>query len=214
MRAELYLYQLDKPERALEEYQKIADAMPGTPYAGKALNARGWVLDRRFHRQAAAESLYWKVVHEYPATEAQIAARDFLEALGETVPDSLIRYPEKPVVVRDSVALTPPGATPGLGAAGDGLFAPRDSSGFFPPGIRSPRGPRGTIFPPGDPRRIGGLAGADSAAFLNPFAPVDSSRLNAPVAPPDTVRSPGSAPADTSRAPSGAPPDSSKSGKP
>jgi tetratricopeptide repeat protein len=91
--AEQYLFQLDKPERALEAYADITRDHPGTPAAGKALNAQAWVLRRKLDRPAEADSLLWKVVHEYPATEAQLAARDYLEAAGHKVPAELIQVP-------------------------------------------------------------------------------------------------------------------------
>ena len=119
MLAELYLFQLDKPDRALEEYRKISTAHPGTPFAAKALNAEAWVLGRKLDRRGAADSLFWKVVREYPATEAQLAARDYLEAEGIAVPTDLIRLPEPPPPPpADTVRLTPtPQGTIPLGGA-------------------------------------------------------------------------------------------------
>ena len=117
-RAELYLFQLDKPDRAYEEYNHISVTFPGTPYDAKAKVAQAWVLKHKFGHVPAADSLLWLVVFNHPATEAQLAARDFLEADGQTVPDSLIKMPERPAVV-DSVVLTPPPETStrlGIGA--------------------------------------------------------------------------------------------------
>lgn len=91
--AEQYLFQLDKPDRALEAYAGITRDHPGTPAAGKALNAQAWVLRRKLDRPAEADSLLWVVVHDYPATEAQLAARDYLEAAGHMVPAELIQIP-------------------------------------------------------------------------------------------------------------------------
>ena len=105
--AELYLFQLDKPDRALEEYRKVSGASPGTPYAGKALNAEAWVLRNKFHRDAEADSLLWVVVRGYPKTEAQVDARDYLERYGHPVPAELIQLPDPPVVVPDTTRLTP-----------------------------------------------------------------------------------------------------------
>jgi TolA-binding protein len=92
--AELYLFTHDRPERALEEYRTIAQTYHGTSFAAKAMNAQGWVLSRKLKREAAAESLFWQVVYDYPATEEQLAARDYLELAGRTVPDSLIKLPQ------------------------------------------------------------------------------------------------------------------------
>lgn len=132
--AEQYLFQLDKPERALEEYTRLASTWSGTPYAGKAYNAKAWVLSRKLSRKAEADSLFWKVVREYPATEAQLAARDYLEAEGITVPADLIRMPvvKRDTSVADSVHLTAPpltvprlGTSPGVADSMLRLGAPR-----------------------------------------------------------------------------------------
>ncbi|MFI5372280.1 MAG: tol-pal system YbgF family protein [Candidatus Eisenbacteria bacterium] len=120
MRAELYLFQNDKPQRALEEYRSVSDRFSGTPWDAKAKLAQAWVLSHRMRDSTAADSLLWVIVRDHPATEAQLAARDYLEAWGETVPDSLIKMPEHPLLaVTDSVALTPPpGTDPRLGMGG------------------------------------------------------------------------------------------------
>ena len=109
--AELYLFQLAKPERALEEYGKVAGELVGTPWAAKALTAEAWVLSRKLERRAEADSLLWVVVRQYPATESALAARDYLEQDGVAVPDSLIRLPLPPVPSPpDTTRLTPPPA--------------------------------------------------------------------------------------------------------
>src|SRR5262245_23395821 len=109
MLAELYLFQLDKPERALEEYRKLSQANPGTAYAGKALNAEAWVLRNKLHREAEADSVLWTVVRGYPKTEAQVDARDYLERKGVEVPPNLIQLPEKPLLASaDTTTLTQP----------------------------------------------------------------------------------------------------------
>jgi tetratricopeptide (TPR) repeat protein len=94
--AEQYLFQTERPERALEEYRKLAQEFAGTAVAAKALTAEAWVLARKLDRQAEADSVLWVVVREYPATESQLAARDYLERSGHVVPSSLIRMPEPP----------------------------------------------------------------------------------------------------------------------
>jgi tetratricopeptide (TPR) repeat protein len=150
--AELYLFQLNKPDRALEEYAKISDAFPGTPSAGRALNAQAWVLSRKLDRPREADSLFWIVVRKYPATEAQLAARDYLEVKGENVPDTLIVMPAPPppqTMAADTArALQPPPAN--VPPIGTGAFAPTDSlrlRGLRPGGEMRPGGPR-----PDDPR--------------------------------------------------------------
>jgi tetratricopeptide (TPR) repeat protein len=142
--AERYLFELKRPDRALTEYASVASRYPGTAVAGRALNAQAWVLSRKMNSKGSADSLFWKVVREYPATEAQIAARDYLEADGQQVPDSLIKLPAppKPTAADSARALTPvPTSTPALGSAphapalSDSL---RALQGRMPGGIRGP----------------------------------------------------------------------------
>jgi TolA-binding protein len=92
--AEQYLFELDKPDRALTEYRKLARTYAGTPWEPKAMNAEAWVLRRKYKRPTEADSILWHVVRNYPATEAQLAARDYLEFAGHTVPSNLIKMPE------------------------------------------------------------------------------------------------------------------------
>jgi TolA-binding protein len=111
MLAELYLFQLDKPDRALEEYRKIANEQAGTPHAGKALNAEAWLLRNKLGRPLEADSVLWVVVKGYPKTEAQVDARDYLERYGHRVPPEMIQLPEKPSPpAPDTTALSRPPA--------------------------------------------------------------------------------------------------------
>lgn len=168
--AEQYLFELDKPERALEAYAEIAREHAGTPSGAKALNAQAWVLRRKLDRPAQADSLLWAVVREYPATEAQLAARDYLEREGQQVPSELIKLPEPEVAPVDTVLqLThPPEGTAPLGTPTPvpnpvmpGL-AVRDSVAHGPyratigplrpasPGAAPPPGaPKSPLIPPG-----------------------------------------------------------------
>lgn len=193
--AEQYLFQLDKPERALEEYRRVGDTYPGTPVAGRALNAQAWVLSRKLGRTAEADSLFWKVVHEYPGTEAQLAARDYLEQTGQRVDEKLIVAPK--VVAPpppDTTALTPPpGQTPTLAPPPGGVVGP---------GAVQDSVLRARMFGGGRPR--GGLAPGpiDSLARSRfPAAYFDS--LGHPILParPDSSRRLAPAPpvADTSK---------------
>ncbi len=147
MRAELYLFQNDKPQRAIEEYRSVSGRFPGTGWDAKALLAEAWVRTNRLRDSTTADSLLWVIVRQHPATEAQLAARDYLEGRGESVPDSLIKLPEKPLVPVDTTRLTrPPLAEQQLGR---GAGAPVDSSlrlglrgsvyGQAPPPAPSPR---------------------------------------------------------------------------
>jgi len=175
--AELYLFQHDRPEKALDQYRKIEQDYRGTPWAGKAINAQAWLLSRKMDKKSTADSLFWRVIHEYPATEAQLAARDYLEGEGIRVADSLIEAPRELIPVlpqeADTLRLTPPPpTTPKLGEPAGGvtpaqadslnhLNARRGLPGSQPPGM-PPRG-----MPPGG-------------------MPPDSLAHGAPPAPPDT----------------------------
>jgi tetratricopeptide (TPR) repeat protein len=209
--AELYLFQLDKPDRALEEYQKIATEFAGQPMGAKAINAQAWVLSRKFHRREGADSLFWTVVREYPKTEAQLAARDYLELGGVFVPEDLIQAPE-PLYARadslraDSLARLPLepelAVQPPPPSESDSLhFGQRQTSPMMP----SPyTGAPGAVPPGGVPP--GGMAPPPTAAHPVPPAPAP---LPPPAALRDTART-RPAPVDSTKAPPpaevGAPP--------
>ncbi len=74
--AEHYLFQLGKPDRALEEYTKLEQEHPKSPLAPRAAYARGWVLGRRLGRPAEAKTAFEALVAHYPeSNEAKAAAR-------------------------------------------------------------------------------------------------------------------------------------------
>ena len=190
--AERYLFEQKRYDRALEEYAGVAKTYAGTAVAGRALNAQAWVLARKLNRTAAADSLFWKVVHEYPATEAQIAARDYLEADGQPVPDSLIvpPAPPTPTAADSALALTPiPANTPALGSnlhpggRADSLLAPPGRA-FDPRFGGAPGMTRDSLGMPTLPR---GPAPGDSLARPR--------GLFAPTPPPVPVPAPAPAPA-------------------
>ncbi|MBI5710254.1 MAG: tetratricopeptide repeat protein [Candidatus Eisenbacteria bacterium] len=189
--AELYLFQHQKPERALEEYRKVAGQYAGTPWAGKALNAEAWVLSRKLDRRAEADSLFWVVVKQYPATEAQLAARDYLEMDGIAVPAELIKLPERKLAPPDTTTLTPPPGEPmPLGPKPDSLRAGGRLAGGAPPrgGFMRPATPP---RPRWNPRYASDATGAPGLAGDSPFTPGagDSASATAPVPPgaaPDT----------------------------
>lgn len=206
--AEQYLFQLDKPERALTEYARIAREYEGTPYGGKALNAEAWVLARKLDRHERADSLLWDVVHHYPGTQAQLDARDYLERAGTMVPDSLIVPPKPPPVDTAAIiaAEAPLVGPPAPGSPADSLsrLGPRPPA---PPGLVGP-GPPPTLRPDelvGHPLEMSPQALADSAR-VRAGIPVDSLRaleerdtLGVP-APRDTARL-APPPADTTARP-------------
>lgn len=138
--AEHYLFNLDRPERALEEYRSIFDSVSIASVQARALNAQAWVLSRKLDRKGAGDSLFWRVVREFPATEAQLAARDYLEASGQVVPERLIVAPKeiaKPLLDTDDDLTKPPGGTPRLGARKEASIA-EPGAVQFGPGVTPP----------------------------------------------------------------------------
>lgn len=213
--AEQYLFQLDKPERALEAYAAIATEHAGTPAAGKALNAQAWVLRRKLNRPLEADSLWWKVVHEYPATEAQLAARDYLEASGTMVPVALIQGPEEPLAVADTdttIQLTrPPEGPLAIGPAAPGGAQLGDSLARAPQALRMDPPPlAGTGAVAGAAAgAAGGAAALPSAGGSSPSpqvgggaTPAGAMSAPAPAASATTVP-PGAPPAGAAVAPAG-----------
>src|SRR5439155_16628306 len=117
--AEHYLFYLERPERAVEEYRAIAESSSARAVKARALNAEAWVMSRKLDRKSAADSLFWTVVRGYPETEAQLAARDYLEGEGQSVPEDLIVPPKeflKPVLELTEELPKPPAGTPPLGS--------------------------------------------------------------------------------------------------
>jgi TolA-binding protein len=197
--AEIFLFQQGRAERALEEYRKVAAEFDGTPWAAKALTAQAWVLSRKLGRQAEADSLLWTVVRRYPATESQIAARDYLEQAGIAVPDSLIRMPLAPQSApTDTTRLTPPpaGPTP-LGSftltdsAAGGSVVPAPTK---PVRRRAFRRNVSELRPGWDPRYAGTTPDPGLAGDSPYTAPPDSVATGA-----DSVRTPAAGPRDTLR---------------
>jgi TolA-binding protein len=184
--AEQYLFQLDKPERALEAYAELAREHSGTAAGAKAMTAQAWVLRRKLDRPEAADSLLWKVVREYPATEAQLAARDYLEASGQPVPGELIRLPEVVEPPPDTtLRLTPPPPGPSplgtpQGPPMPGAPSPGDTLG---PDTRDPRVGR---FPSVADTAGGGVRPKlpTDPALVRPSAPVLPGRVAPPVSAP------------------------------
>lgn len=197
--AEQYLFQLDKPERAVEEYRRIAAEFPGTAIAAKAKTAEAWVLSRKLDRRAEADSLFWEVVREHPATEAQLAARDYLEEDGHRVPESLIVLPEPPEPEPEpepepavpALAQAPPGAA----AAPDTVLGPGGAPvRLVPQGTPGdslrPIMPPGVTFPDSILReRVQTPPEGDTTGVAPPQGPAPDTTRTAPAAP-DTSQSP------------------------
>jgi tetratricopeptide (TPR) repeat protein len=119
--AEHYLFNLERPDRAVEQYRAIAESSSTPAVKARAMNAEAWVLSRKLKRKESADSLFWKVVRDFPETEAQLAARDYLEAEGQKVDEKLIVPPKglvlPPPVAEEEPLTQPPASTPALGSA-------------------------------------------------------------------------------------------------
>ena len=74
--AEHYLFQLGKPDRALEQYEKVQHDYPTSQVAPRAAYGRGWVLARRLDRPEDARLAFESLIKNYPGSdEAKAAAR-------------------------------------------------------------------------------------------------------------------------------------------
>jgi TolA-binding protein len=69
LRAELYLFQQAKPERALEEYMGIQQDFKGTEHAAKAALAEAWVRVTALADTARGRAKYAEVMKDYADTE-------------------------------------------------------------------------------------------------------------------------------------------------
>ena len=69
MRAELYLFQQEDAERALNEYREIETRFPGTPHAAKAGLAIAWVTQSELGDSTGAMTKYREVAEHYQGTE-------------------------------------------------------------------------------------------------------------------------------------------------
>ena len=220
--AEQYLFQLDQPDRAVDQYQKIERAYPDSPHAAKAIAARGWVLSRKLKRRAEADSLFWIVVRQHPGTEAQLAARDYLELDGVSVPTSLIKLPIKPPPPPPDTthALTPPPpGTTALGvrspradslrlSGGRGRFGADSLEESPPPPPPSTLSRRDSLLQ----RMTRRGAGAGDTLGTVP-TPRDTASVHSAVPDPARGHPPAPAPTDTTRGRS-LPPDSTRRGAP
>ena len=208
MLAELYLFQHDRPDRALEEYRSIESDYRGTPWGGKALNAQAWVLRRKYDRPREADSLLWLVVYDYRATDAQLAARDYLEGEGAQVPDTLIERPRQEIapelLAADTLHLTAPpdsvarlGLAPGAELAG-APGAPGATVSAPPAGATVPLGPAGAGAAAS--RQPGGIlypsaTGRDSSRTLGPTPAASAGAVHTPQGATDSLGT--HAPADS-----------------
>jgi hypothetical protein len=99
--AELYYFQQDKADKALEQYALVEQNYPGTPFAARSALARAWILTFAMEDTAAGRQAYEQVMERYPRTEQAGIARQMLT--GEAPVHA------RPVVVAsDSLLAGPP----------------------------------------------------------------------------------------------------------
>ncbi len=115
MKAELYLFQQDKPERALEEYRGIENDFAGSDYAGKAALAQAWVQFYAMADTARGRAQYADVMRQYANTEYGRRARRLLRGPARE-PEEADYYGPTLAMLRDPENLA--------------LFAARDSVEF------------------------------------------------------------------------------------
>ena len=130
--AEHYLFQLGKPDRALEQYVKVVNDYPKSQVAPRAAYGRGWVLGRRLGRPEDARLAFESLIAHYPdSDEAKAAARVLANPADTTyarelvagtampfpmVPGNPLYVPPPPIVAPRSKGSTAPKTTPAAGA--------------------------------------------------------------------------------------------------
>ena len=76
--AELYFFDLQKFEQAIEEYEKVARDFPDTDYGPKAVYAIAWIYENEKGDSSKAAIYYKKLIDEYPNTEYASKAKQRL----------------------------------------------------------------------------------------------------------------------------------------
>jgi TolA-binding protein len=160
--AELYYFQQDKPDKALEQYALVEKNYPATPFAARAALARAWILTFAMEDTAAGRQAYEDVMEQYPRTEQAGIARQILT--GEAP------VKERPVVPPDSLlARMPPDSAFAPG------FADTLSTAFQPP-----LGPADSVAAGMNPRQpLVEVVPVDPLASTK-GSPVDSSAVAPP----------------------------------
>jgi len=91
--AELSLFQLGKPDRAVEKYLDVEKNFPATRFAPKAAYAAAYVDLYMRQDTVSAISILKRVVEKYPSSEYAQAAVDLLKSLGQEPPEIRVSLP-------------------------------------------------------------------------------------------------------------------------
>lgn len=197
--AELNLFQLNKPDKALEVYRGVEKTYPDSPLAAKAAYAVAWVLINKLDREEEGMQEYRRIVERYPYTDYADAARRKLglkpiaaQMQGPPLPKGWVE-PDSSVIRRLGESIPEAGQAPGTGAAdtakvGLGQAGTGDLNAATPP-VPNAVAPdtSGAAPSPAD-------TPADTSAAGDIFVP-DSTAAGA--APPDSAR--GGSPPDSAR---------------
>jgi tetratricopeptide (TPR) repeat protein len=114
--AELKLFQLEKPEEALDLYAKVEADHATSPYAAKAAFARAWIMRQSLGDSAGAMTEYQRVVDLYPRSQAAAKSREILGL-------PAVHFEPDPVAVADSIAAADSARADSLAALPDSAFA-------------------------------------------------------------------------------------------
>jgi TolA-binding protein len=136
--AELFLFSLGKPEKALEEYERLGREYPNSPLAPRAAFARGWVKARRTGDPEGARREFEALIERWPDSDVAAQARRMLAAPADSsfvhadLPSSNVQFPLVPghnlYVPPPPLSASRPAARPGRPAGIDSAAAPLDSS--------------------------------------------------------------------------------------
>lgn len=100
--AELFLFSLGKPEKALEEYERLGRDYPDSPLAPRAAFARGWVKARRTGDPEGARREFEALIARWPDSPVAEDARRMLAAPADSsfvhsdLPATKVEFPLVP----------------------------------------------------------------------------------------------------------------------
>ncbi len=150
---ELLLFQLAKPEQAVEEYARLEREHPDSPYAPRAAFAQGWIKARRLGDIAGAQADFARLIERWPAAPAAVEAQRLLanpadssfalEALPPTsfkvslVPGNALYVPPPPVPASRGAAKPAAGAPGIVRASIDSLHAPASGDSLAAAALRT-----------------------------------------------------------------------------